>query len=148
MVVLEKFGALSIGIILLAVIYWAGLAVGTTIVNADVNLLNLAAACFSAGLLGITFGALSLAIGCAMGRRNLVMAGAGGLAVVTYFLNALALLIDSLERFRDLSPFYYYIGGEPLLNGLNVGHASVLIGLTAVFVVVALMLFERRDLSV
>ena len=44
MVVLEKFGALSIGIILLAVIYWAGLTVCTTIVNADVNLLNLAAA--------------------------------------------------------------------------------------------------------
>jgi len=147
-VVLEKFGALSTGIILLAIIYWAGLAVGTTIITEDVNLLNLAAACFSAALLGITFGTLSLAIGCAMGKRNLAMAGAGGLAAVTYFLNALAPVIDSLEPFRGLSPFYYYIGGDPLLNGLNVGHAGVLIGLTAVFIVVALMLFERRDVSV
>ncbi len=47
-----------------------------------------------------------------------------------------------------MSPFYYYIGGDPLLNGLNVGHAGVLIGLTAIFIVAALILFERRDLSV
>ena len=147
-VVLEKFGALSTGLILLAFIYWVGLAVGITIINADVNLLNLAAACFSAALLGITFGTLSLAIGCAMGKRNLAMAGAGGLAVVTYILNAMAPVIDSLESFRGLSPFYYYIGGDPLYNGLNVGHAGVLIGLTAVFIVAALMLFERRNLSV
>ena len=147
-VVLEKFGALSTGIILLAVIYWAGLAVGIKIINADVNLLNLAAACFSAALLGITFGTLSLAIGCAVGKRNLAMAVAGVLAAVTYILNALAPVFDSLEPFRGVSPFYYYIGGDPLLNGLNVGHAGVLVGLTAIFIVAALLLFERRDLSV
>jgi len=122
--------------------------VGTTIVNADVNLLNLAAACFSAALLGITFGTLSLAIGCALGKRNPAMAGAGGLAAVTYTLNAMAPVIDSLEPFRGLSPFYYYIGGDPLLNGLNAGHAGALVGLTAIFIVAALLLFERRDLSV
>ena len=147
-VVLEKFVALSIGTILLAVIYWVGLAVGMAVVAEDMNLLNLASACFSAALLGMTFGTLSLAIGCATGRRNLAMAGAGGLAVVTYFLNALAPVIDFLEPFRGLSPFYYSIGGDPLYNGLNAGHAGVLIGLTAVFLVASLLLFERRDLSV
>jgi len=147
-VVLEKFGALSIGIILLAVIYWAGLAVGVAIVGEDMNLLNIAAACFSLALLGMTFGTLSLAIGCATGKRNLAMAGTGGLAVVTYFLNALAPVIDFLEPFRGVSPFYYYIGGDPLNNGLNAGHAGVLIGLIAVFLGAALLLFERRDLAV
>lgn len=147
-IVLEKFGALSIGIILLAIIYWVGLAVGIAVVDEYVNLLNVAAACFSAALLGLTFGTLSLAIGCAMGKRSLAMAGAGGLAVATYFLNALAPVIDFLEPFRGVSPFYYYIGGDPLYNGLNAGHAGVLIGLTTVFLVAALLLFERRDLSV
>ncbi len=147
-VVLEKFGAMSIGIMLLAIIFWVGLAVGIAIVGEDVNLLNLAAACLSAALLGMTFGTLSLAIGCATGKRTLAMAGAAGLAVVTYFLNALAPVIDFLEPFRGVSPFYYYIGGDPLYNGLNLGHAGVLIGLTAVFLVAALLLFERRDLAV
>ena len=147
-VVLEKFGALSIGIILLAIIYWVGLAVGIAVVDVEINLLNVAAACLSVALLGMTFGTLSLAIGCATGKRNLAMAGAGGLAVVTYFLNALSPVIDFLEPFRGLSPFYYYIGGDPLNNGLNAGHAGVLIGLITVFLVVALLIFERRDLSV
>ncbi len=147
-VVLEKFGALSIGVILLAIIFWVGLAVGMAIIDEYVNLLNVAAACFSAALLGMTFGTLSLAIGCATGKRNLAMAGTGGLAVVTYFLNALAPVIDFLEPFRGVSPFYYYIGGDPLYNGLNAGHAGVLIGLTAVFLVAALLFFERRDLAV
>ena len=147
-VVLEKFGALSIGIMLLAIVYWVGLAVGLAAVDSDINLLNVAAACFSAALLGIAFGTLSLAIGCATGKRNLAMAGTGGLAVVTYFLNALAPVIDFLEPFRGLSPFYYYIGGDPLYNGLNLGHATVLTGLTVVLLFVALITFERRDLAV
>ena len=147
-VLLEKFGAMSIGIILLAIIYWVGLAVGMVIVDEYVNLLNLAATCFSAALLGLTFGTLSLAIGCATGKRNLAMAGAGGLAVVTYFRKALAPVIDWLEPFRGISPFYYYIGGDPLYNGLNVGHAGVLIGLIVVLLIVALITFERRDLAV
>ena len=147
-VVLEKFGALSIGIIVLAIVYWVGLAVGLALVDESINLLNIAAVCFSAALLGMTFGTLSLAIGCARGKRNLAMAGAGGLAVVTYFLNALAPVVDFLEPFRGVSPFYYYIGGDPLNNGLNLGHAAVLVGLTVVFLALALITFERRDLAI
>ena len=147
-VVLEKFGALLTGTILLAIIFWGGLSIGIAVVDADISLLNIAAACCNVGLLGITFGTLSLAIGCATGKRSMAMAGAGGLAVVTYFLNALAPVIDFLEPFRGLSPFYYYIGGDPLNNGLNAGHAGVLIGLITMFLVVALLIFERRDLSV
>jgi ABC-2 type transport system permease protein len=147
-VVLEKFGALSAGTILLAIFYWVGLVIGITAVNADVSLLNLAATCFSVALLGIAFGTLSLAVGCATGKRGPAMAAAGGLAVVAFGLNAMAPTIDFLKPFRGLSPFYYYIGSDPLVNGLNIGHAGVLIGLTAVFIVVGLLFFERRDLSV
>ena len=147
-VVLEKSVALAAGIILLAFFYWVGLVFGITAVNADVSLLNLAAACFSVALLGITFGTLSLAIGCATGKRGLAISVTGGLAVITFGLNAMAPTIDFLKSFRGLSPFYYYIGSDPLVNGLNIGHTGVLIGLTVVFIVMGLMFFERRDLSV
>ena len=68
--------------------------------------------------------------------------------MVAYFLNALAPLVESLESSRMLSPFYYYIGADPLTNGLNPGHVAVLIGLTAVLLAVALFTFNRRDLAV
>jgi ABC-2 type transport system permease protein len=57
-------------------------------------------------------------------------------------------VVEVLEPYRRLSPFYYFIGADPLKNGLNPGHAAVLIGLTVVFLVVALFAFERRDLAV
>ena len=37
----------------------------------------------------------------------------------------------------------YFIEGDPLTNGLNLLHAAVLVGMTAV----ALVSFERRDVQ-
>ncbi len=45
-------------------------------------------------------------------------------------------------------PFYYYIGADPLTNGLNLAHAGVLIGITAALLAMAIVTFERRDLAV
>ena len=63
-------------------------------------------------------------------------------------LNALAPLIDWLKPFQVASPFYYYIDANPLQNGLDPVHAGVLIGISIVFLVIAVITFERRDLSV
>jgi len=76
------------------------------------------------------------------------MGVAGALAVAAYFLNSLAPIVDVLEPYRKLSPFYYYIAADPLKNGLNLGHAAVLVGSTAVFFVASLLAFQRRDLAV
>ena len=56
--------------------------------------------------------------------------------------------MDALEPLSKLSPFYYYIDGDPITNGLNFMHAAVLMGLTGVLLAVALITFERRDLAV
>ncbi|MDX1468338.1 MAG: hypothetical protein R3258_03265, partial [Acidimicrobiia bacterium] len=52
------------------------------------------------------------------------------------------------ERFASwarLSPFHYYLGSDPLVNGMHWGHAAVLAGLFAILIVVSMPLFERRD---
>ena len=112
------------------------------------NLLRLAAVCFSGFLLAVAFGAVALAVGCARGKRGLGMGVAGALGVYSYMLNALAPLIDWLEPFQVASPFYYYIDANPLSNGLDPVHAAALIGLTALFLGIAIVTFERRDLAV
>ena len=76
------------------------------------------------------------------------MGVAGALGVYGYMLNALAPLIDWLEPFQVASPFYYYIDANPLSNGLDPVHAAALIGLTALFLGIAIVTFERRDLAV
>lgn len=148
-VVVEKFAALVIYTAALAFVFgWLALAIGAVAVDMDISLGRMAEATLSVVLLGLTFGALALAIGCASGNRGSSMGAAGAIAVAAYFLNSLAPIVEVLEPYRKLSPFYYYIGADPLRNGLNPGHAVVLIGLTVALLVVALFAFERRDLAV
>jgi len=146
--VLEKFAAMVFSIVLLVLVFWGALAISGHVVDMGLSLGRLAAICFSATLLGVTFGAVALAVGCARGRRGLSMSTAGAFVGYSYLLNAMAPLIDWLEPFQVLSPFYYYIGAEPLTNGLNVTHAAVLVGLTAFFVAAAIATFRKRDLSI
>ncbi|HEY40529.1 MAG TPA: ABC transporter permease subunit [Dehalococcoidia bacterium] len=146
--VMEKFAAMVICTLLLAIVFWATLAIGGAIADMGLNLLRLAAVCFSGFLLAIAYGTVALAVGCSRGKRGLSMGVSGALGVYGYMLNALAPLIDWLEPFQVASPFYYYIDANPLSNGLDPLHAAVLIGLTIFFLVIAIATFERRDVAV
>ncbi len=53
--------------------------------------------------------------------------------------------ISSLER---LSPFFWALTGDPILNGVQAGNALLLSGVGLVFAAAGLMLFNRRDLGV
>jgi ABC-2 type transport system permease protein len=51
----------------------------------------------------------------------------------------------ALRRWQKLSPFYYYLGGDPLNSGLTWGDAAVLAAIAAVLIAVSFPLFQRRD---
>jgi ABC-2 type transport system permease protein len=70
------------------------------------------------------------------------------LGFLSYIINGLAPLVDWLQPFQKFSPFYYYNAADPLTNGLDPGHAAILLGLAAVFLAVAIFTFRKRDLSV
>ena len=145
-VVAQKFGAMTIATLTLAFFLWVGLAISAVIVDMDIGFLQMAAATASGALLGLAFGTLALALGCVSGNRGLSIGVTSALGVAAYFLNALAPLAEAIEPFQKLSPFYYYIGADPLANGLSLGHASVLAAMVLGLVTVALIAFERRDL--
>ena len=147
-VVLDKFGALVLLTVVLGASLWLGLAVGGAAVHMDLKLGRLAAVTLSAILLGVAFGTLALAVGAATGKRGLSTALASVVGVVAYFLNSLAPVVSSLQPYRKLSLLYYYIGADPLRNGLNLGHAAVLAGVTVVLLAVGVLAFQRRDVGV
>jgi len=147
-VVLDKFVATAVLTLALGVALWLGLAVGAAAVDMDLHVGRLAAVTLSAVLLGLAFGALALAVGAGTGKRGLSTALASVVGVVAYLLNSLAPVVTGLEPYQKLSLLYYYIGADPLRNGLNVGHAAVLAGVTAVLLVVAILTFQRRDVGV
>ena len=62
-------------------------------------------------------------------------------------MNSLAALVDALEPFRKLSPFYHYVAGDPLRRGLDPWHTLFLVVLGVVAAVAGVLLFARRDVA-
>ena len=90
---------------------------------------------------------MALAVSAATGNRGAAIGLAVGLMVAMYLVDALAAVVDSLGVVRPLSLFRYYMGGDPLRNGISIPDAGVLAAVTVAFVALALVLFERRDLA-
>jgi ABC-2 type transport system permease protein len=144
-VVLEKFAALVGGVGVLMAVLWVALVCEGGIAGMDVPIANSAAAVVHLGLVGIEFGALALLTGAATGHVAASRAAPAILAVVTYLINGFAQLTPWLRRLRPISPFYAYIGHDPLRNGpWPIGMLGV-ISSTAVLAALATVAFARRD---
>jgi ABC-2 type transport system permease protein len=93
------------------------------------------------------FGNLALLLSMLLPSRRLAAMSAAVVLLISFFLTTLARLDTSLESVAQLSPLYYYQGGEAI-RGLN---GKWLIGLLAVaglFAALAWWRFERRDIRV
>lgn len=145
--VLDKAVAMAASTAVLASATWIGMWVGIAVVGMQIGVLRTVEATFSGLLLALAFGSLALAVGAATGRKGMATGVSVAIAVATYFLNALAPLVKGLQPFRKLSPFHYYIGGDPLTHGLNLAHAAVLAGIALACLIIAVVAFQRRDVG-
>ena len=145
-ILLEKVVAMVLLVSVLGFFTWAGVGLGSWLGGLGVGADRIAAITVLAVLLGLVFGALSLAIGAATGSVRAAAYGAAGAAVAAYLANAMLPLSEALADFARLSPFYYYLTGDPLANGIDWSHAAVLTAVAAALVLVSLVLFRRRDL--
>jgi len=148
LVVVHKFVAMVVGMFILAFFLWASLAVTVVLVNLDIDYSRLAQACLSGALLGIAFGALALALGCLRGSRGFSIGGAAAVTLIAYVVKTYAPLVEAMKPYEKLSPFYYANAAKPLINGINVEHAAVLIGLTIILLLASVVAFQRRDVAV
>ena len=146
-VLLGKFGAMLAATFGLVLVMWLSVLAVGPLFDLRPNLTGLTAMSINTFLLGLGFGTVALAIGAGTGSKGLAIGVPSGIALVTFILNALAPSVDWLEPARLLSPFYYYSGSQPILNGLDPVHALALAAITVVALGVALWVFERRDLA-
>ena len=145
-VVIEKSLAIVVGMAILVAAIFAALAAVAVALEIEIDFGRLASGLVSGALLGLVVGALALALGAITGRRTLSLALSMTTLVVAYVLNVMGTLVDGLEPWRPISPVYHYVAYDPLTNGLDAGHALVLVGMAVAGVLVALVAFERRDL--
>jgi ABC-2 type transport system permease protein len=144
-IVLEKLGALVVQLGALAVVLLALVAGSAKAVSMDISTGRIAAAAVTTFLLALAFGALSLAVGAATGRRSAALGISAAAAVFGYLLDGLAEVVDVLDPWRVLSPFDW--AGEPLRHGLGGGAVALAVA-AGLVVAAALPLFGRRDIAV
>lgn len=147
--VLEKFAAFTVAVVLLALVLFLSALAGRGIAGMDeVGIGVLAEGAALLGLLAWTFGTLAFAVSSVTGRRALGAAVAGVLAAVSYLLNVLGPLIEGGMALRRASLIYYAGGSQPLIAGLTWSAIAVFVSATAVLLVASVLLFARHDVRV
>lgn len=146
-VVLEKFVAMTAGTFLIAAVMGVALVAEGRLVDLDLPGSEVAATMLHLALLGVVFGGMALTLSASTGRTGISRGVPAVLAVVAYVVNGLAPLVDWLDKIQVLSPFYQYIGHDPLRHGLDGGSVAISAGTALVLLVLAVLGFQRRDVA-
>jgi ABC-2 type transport system permease protein len=146
---LQRFAAIAAalavitGLLALAVIGLRGPADFT-----EVSAGKILAICFQLALFGLFFAALSYAVGAWTGKRTAAIAVGAAVVVFAYLGDSFLPQVDALKWTEPISPFDWYLGGEPLVNGVQLGHAALLLGSALLLVAIGTWRFNRRDVAV
>jgi len=145
-VMIQKAGVLGVlvGVVVLAITTM--LLIFNVALDMGLSIQNVIAANLSLWLLGLVFGGVTLAAGAFSGKPSTAI-GAGTLAaILAWFVNAFVTLFTWLEIPSKVSPFTWYLEGPPLLKSWSTGQLWLVVA-TVVLVVVATVLFTRRDIA-
>jgi ABC-2 type transport system permease protein len=116
--------------------------------NLDLSTGGIAAATLALGALGLLFGSIALLAGAITGRRALALSVTGAVAVFAYLCNSILAKTSAGAFFEAISPFHWAYGNDPLVNGVSLPGIGLLLGFSVLFVLIALTLFDRRDVGV
>lgn len=98
-------------------------------------------------LLGLFHGAIAIATAGAMARPPAVLGIAIAVALAGYFGAALLPLVDALAPWRQLSPWYWALGGNPLITPTEFWRYAALALPAVGFALFGLIAFGRRDIA-
>jgi ABC-2 type transport system permease protein len=130
-----------------AVLLLAELAIRVPAQFTAISMANLAAMCFQLVLFGVCFASMAFGIGAYTGRRLFAIVGGAYLVLVSYLCDSFLPQIKGLHWLQTLSPFDWYLGGEPLKHGVQWGHCALLAGVAVYFAAIGIWGFNRRDVS-
>lgn len=145
-VVVEKVGALVVGLVVVTGVTAVALGVAGAMVDLGVPVGNVVAACAGAGLVGLVAGAFALCVGLAHGTRGAAIGAASVVLGLAYLLQILSGFVDGFHPFRWASPLYVADATVPLANGWPVARFLALVAVSALLVAVGAGRFVRRDL--
>ena len=99
-------------------------------------------------LLALGCGTVALAAGAVTGRHGLALVTTAASLSPSTSPNAVARRSMRWRALQKLSPFYCYLGGDPLRTGLDLDHLAVLATIPLALLAVGVWSLNRRDLAV
>ena len=145
-VVVDNAAAMTALGVIIALAFIIVLVIGDLVVDLRISIQGIVGVNLGLLLLGLTFGGLALAAGAWRGKRGLASGIAGGAAVLAFFINGFAPLVDSLKGWEKFTPFHWYLVGDPLLNGPTPSHLLLVLS-TLGLMTAAVLLFRIRDIK-
>lgn len=145
--VTHKFAAAVTLTVILCAAILATLLVSNPLVDLGFSVANMIAANVGLALLTLVFAAFALAVGGMTGNRALTVGLSAALAVVAFFVNGVAAIVEEVEWTRNLSPFYWLQGPNRLANGFSPGWSGLMVVVIALLVALAIWGFNRRDIG-
>jgi beta-exotoxin I transport system permease protein len=144
---LSRFGS-AVGVLLAITAMLAFVVVTTRVPFSldDVSVGRIVAATFAAAALAAFHGTVAYVVGGAGGRRALAVGVSIAVLVAGYVASYLLPLSNTLEDVRRVSPWYWALGTQPVTDGVSIARLGVLVGVTAVLVIVGTLTVERRDI--
>ncbi len=147
-VYLQRFLALALSLGVLCGTLAVVTIVAAPVIGMDVAATGVLAAVLGLGLFVLAMGAISFAVGAATGRRGVALGAGAALAVAAYMAHVLGPTTPGAAWLQDVSPFSWYIGGDPFVAGVDPARYGELLVLALVAVGLGSLRFERRDLGV
>jgi ABC-2 type transport system permease protein len=142
----SKLAALLVSLGLILAITWGGFALGYANTSSfDVSYLSLVNPFISLFAILLVFLSLALMLSMILPSSGAAGLVAGFLLVASYFITSLARIDSNLEGVNRFSPMQYYQSGGAI-SGLDWNNLIILFAISAVFIALAWVLFERRDL--
>ena len=145
---LQRFAAVAASIVVILAVFWAAMALVTTITGMDeLTLGGLTAMHVHVAAFALLFAAVTFAVGAATGRRGVALGVGAGLGVLAYAMRGLIPQVEGLDWVADYSAFTWLNGSKPLQHGLDLGHLGIMLGITIVLVALGTWAFGRRDVA-
>ena len=123
------------------------IVVGVLTLDMDVSIGNLTSACLGLFLLGVLHASLGYFAYGVRGEKGAVLGASYMLLIVGYFLYSIVPVVPKFGDVNFSSPWYWALGEDAILTGINLAGVGALILLSFTLIGVGSWALTRRDIS-
>lgn len=142
----SKLAAMVVLTVMGAAVMLAVAVAAPDLLGVEVGTVDLVAMMAHLGANALLWGMVAVAIGAWSGNRTAASGVAAGVMVLSYLLASLLPLFDGGETWARWSPWYWFSGHQPEVNGLDGGWLALQVGACLALGAVAFVGLNRRDL--